>query len=225
VLYQPIDVSVSALEQAQELESSISGLSVRRRVANYVSEAYQIERPRRTRVLALYIGSSIGNFAPDEARSILTRLRSQLRPGDGLLLGTDLAPGTHKSIETLCLAYNDAHGVTAAFNRNVLARLNRELGTNFHPECFEHVALWKAEESRMEMHLKAITEQTVTIPANSAGEALTVRFQAGERIHTENSYKFTVPRVAELLATAGFAAVRTFTDDKRLFALTLAKAR
>jgi dimethylhistidine N-methyltransferase len=223
VLYQPIDVSVSALERAQELEGSISGLSVRRRVANYVSETYQIERPRRTRVLALYIGSSIGNFAPGEARSILTRLRSQLRPGDGLLLGTDLAPGTHKSIETLCLAYDDAHGVTAAFNRNVLTRLNRELGTSFRPECFEHVAVWNAEESRMEIHLKSITTQAVTIPSNSAGPSLTIRFQPGETIHTENSYKFTEPGIAELVTSSGFAAARSFTDEKRLFALTLAR--
>jgi dimethylhistidine N-methyltransferase len=225
LLYQPIDVSVSALEQARSLESAISGLSVRPGVANYVLEAYQIERPRRTQVLALYIGSSIGNFAPDEARSILTRLRSQLRPGDGLLLGTDLAPGTHKSVKTLCLAYDDSQGVTAAFNGNVLTRLNRELGANFGPECFEHVAVWNAKESRMEMHLKSLTAQAVTIPANSAGPSLTVRFQPGETIHTENSYKFAEADVAELLSTAGFAAARTFTDDKRLFALTLARVR
>lgn len=222
VLYQPIDVSVSALAQAQMLESEIDGVSVSPCVANYVAEEYQIQRPRRARVLSLYIGSSIGNFDPAEGRAILKRLRDQLRPGDGLLLGTDLAPGAHKSVETLCAAYNDAQGVTAAFNRNVLTRLNREIGTNFRVDGFAHVALWNAGESRMEMHLKSIANQTVTIPANSAGPALKIRFELGETIHTENSYKFTESTVGDLLASAGFTPVRSFQDDKKLFALALA---
>ena len=223
VLYQPIDVSASALAQAQQLEREISGASVRPCVANYVAEPYQIERPRRSRVLALYIGSSIGNFSPDEARSILSRLREQLRPGDGLLLGTDAAPSRHKTVESLCAAYDDAEGVTAAFNRNVLVRLNRELGANFRPESFAHAALWNQTESRMEMHLRSLSAQTVTIPANSAGPVLTVRFRAGETIHTENSYKFTGSRVNDLLAAAGFTTARSFKDTNDLFSLTLAK--
>ena len=225
LIYQPIDVSVSALAHARRLETEIAGLSVQPCVANYVAEPYRIERPRRSRVLALYIGSSIGNFSPDEARSILRRLREQLRPGDGLLLGTDAAPGPHKSIETLCAAYDDAQGVTAAFNRNVLIRLNRELGANFRPEKFAHVALWNPAESRMEMHLRSLTPQAVTIPANSAGPALVVNFRSGETIHTENSYKFTDDRVSDLLASAGFVTARIFKDEKELFSLTLAMAQ
>lgn len=223
VLYQPVDVSASALAQAQQLERDVPGVSVRPCVANYVAEPYQIERSRRTRVLALYIGSSIGNFSPSEARSILSRLREQLRPGDGLLLGTDAAPSPHKSIERLRAAYDDSHGVTAAFNRNVLVRLNRELGSNFCPESFAHAAVWNATESRMEMHLRSVSAQTVSIPANSAGSALVVRFRAGETIHTENSYKFTSSRVSELLRSAGFAVARSFNDKNGLFSLTLAK--
>ena len=223
VLYQPIDVSTSALAQAQQLEREIPGMSVRPHVANYVAEPYQIERLRRSRVLALYIGSSIGNFSPDEARSILRRLREQLRPGDGLLLGTDAAPSRHKTVESLCAAYDDAAGVTAAFNRNVLVRLNRELGADFRPESFAHAAVWNETESRMEMHLRSLSAQTVTIPANSAGPVLSVRFRTGETIHTENSYKFTSSRISELLSYANFAAARSFADKNGLFCLTLAK--
>jgi L-histidine N-alpha-methyltransferase len=224
VLYQPIDVSVSALAQARRLERDIPGLSVRPCVANYVAEPYQIERPRRTRALALYIGSSIGNFAPDEARTILQRLHQRLRPGDGLLLGTDAAPNRHKTIETLCAAYDDAQGVTAAFNCNVLVRLNRELGADFRPESFAHVALWNESESRIEMHLRSLSAQAVTIPANSSGSATTLHFRAGETIHTENSYKFTDSRLKDLLSAAGFRVIRSFKDNNELFALTLAKA-
>lgn len=223
VLYQPIDVSASALAQVQRLEREIPGVSVRPCVANYVAEPYQIDRSRRARVLALYIGSSIGNFSPDEAGSILRRLREQLRPGDGLLLGTDTAPGPHKNVDHLCAAYDDAQGVTAAFNRNVLIRLNRELGANFRCENFAHLAIWNEAESRMEMHLRSLTAQTVTIPANSVGPALVLHFKAGETIHTENSYKFSDSRVHELLTAVGFAVARSFKDKEGLFSLTLAK--
>lgn len=222
VVYQPIDVSVSALDHAKKLEAQIAGISVRPCVANYVAEEYQIERTPRTRVLALYIGSSIGNFAPEEAQAVLTRLSAQLKPGDGLLLGTDLAPGRHKPVEQLCAAYDDARGVTSAFNRNVLTRLNRELGSDFAIEKFDHVAMWNSDKSRMEMHLKSVTSQVVTIPANSAGPAATIHFRPGETIHTENSYKFTRKRVAQLLSSAGFQPAKTFVDERGLFALTLA---
>ena len=225
VLYQPVDVSASALAQAQQLEREIPGVSVRPCVANYVAEPYQTDRPHRARVLALYIGSSIGNFAPDEAQSILHRLREQLRPGDGLLLGTDSAPSRHKTIEQLQKAYDDAQGVTAAFNRNVLVRLNREIGTDFRPEDFEHLAIWNQAESRMEMHLKSAIAQTITIPANSVGPALVLHFAAGETIHTENSYKFTDSRVNDLLTCAGFTAIRSFKDTNNFFSLTLAKVQ
>jgi L-histidine N-alpha-methyltransferase len=230
VLYQPIDISPTALDEASaKLEQAIPRLTVRPRVANYVTESYTIERPAGTRVLALYIGSSIGNFSPAEAREILTGLRAQLQPGDALLLGTDLAPcppeATHpaKSPSTLLAAYNDAQGVTAAFNRNLLTRLNRELGANFLPHQFAHRALWNHTKSRIEMHLKSLVPQRVTIPANSAGPALNLNF-CGETIHTENSYKFTPASIATLLGDTGFATTQTFNDPRSLFAVTLATA-
>ena len=130
VLYQPIDVSPSALEQAvATLPAAIPGVVVRPQIANYITNGYVIERPDDCCVLALYIGSSIGNFGPDEARAILRKLRKQMKKtGDAILLGVDLAPNCNKTVEQLTAAYDDAAGVTAAFNKNILARLNRESG-------------------------------------------------------------------------------------------------
>ena len=225
VQYQPIDISPSALDAARvNIERAIPGVAVRPVVANYVTDGYRIDRPARARILALYIGSSIGNFSPEEAHAILTRLRSQLQPGDALLLGADLAPSATKPISTLLAAYNDKAGVTAAFNRNILHRLNRDLGANFRPDRFHHRALWNTAHSRIEMHLASAIPQVVDIPANSAGPALTLRFRRGESIHTENSYKFTSASICAMLTRAGFSVSRTFTDTDNLFAVTLATA-
>jgi len=226
VLYQPIDISSTALDEAREsIERRIPGVRVRPRVANYVTESITLERAPHSRILALYIGSSIGNFSPAEARAILIRLRAELRSGDSLLLGADLAPSQSKSIQTLVAAYDDAAGVTAAFNRNVLHRLNRELGANFPAERFAHRAIWNAAESRIEMHLESLLRQAVHIPESGTAPALTLHFAPGETIHTENSYKFTPAAIDALLADTGFTATRTFVDPQTLFAVTLAEAR
>jgi L-histidine Nalpha-methyltransferase len=236
VLYQPIDVSASALEAAENLAATIPGLNVHAQVANYVTEPYTLQHPcthangngngnahanghqhgTRSRVLALYIGSSIGNFSPDEAQTILRRLRSHLQPGDALLLGADLAPSAHKPISTILAAYDDAAGVTADFNLNVLARLNRDLDADFNLDAFAHRARWNAAESRIEMHLESLVPQTVRI----AGRR--IPFAQGETIHTENSHKFTDEALTTLLTRSGFTPTRTFYDPTRSFALTLA---
>jgi dimethylhistidine N-methyltransferase len=218
VLYQPIDISPSALDGAVESLSAISGVRVRPQVANYITEPFRVERLPQHKVLALYIGSSIGNFSPGQAASILCNLRQHLRPGDTLLLGTDLAPSATKSVDTLVAAYDDAAGVTAAFNLNVLTRLNRELGADFDLEQFAHRARWNAADSRMEMHLESLTTQAVKIAGN------TFAFAAGETIHTENSYKFTEDSLKALLASTHFVPARTFTDEANTFAVTLATA-
>jgi L-histidine Nalpha-methyltransferase len=231
VLYQPIDISPTALDEARaQLESAIPNLTVRPCVANYVTDGYRIDRAPETRVLALYIGSSIGNFSPVEARAILAGLRAQLEPGDALLLGADLAPcpadvaHPAKSVSTLLAAYNDKQGVTAAFNQNILSRLNRDLGADFRPEQFAHRALWNHTHSRIEMHLRSLVPQRVTLPANSTDAALHINFFGGEVIHTENSYKFTPATIAALLGDSGFAPARSFADAGSLFAVTLATA-
>src|SRR5882672_8390068 len=166
VLYQPIDVCEVSLDAAREnIHQRIPGVTVLPQVSNYVTEQIRIERHAGNKVLALCIGSSIGNFLPDERIRILRSLRDALEPEDCLLLGTDLAPGQHKSLSELFAAYDDLEGVTAKFNLNLLTRLNREIGTDFNPGLFRHLIRWNAEESRIEMHLESLVQQEVTVPA------------------------------------------------------------
>ena len=225
VVYQPVDVSETALSEASEnIRANIPGVSVRVQIADYTRDPLPLNRLPDTRTLALYIGSSIGNFSPHDATDVLRNLRSQLLPGDVLLLGTDLGPGPHKDETTLLAAYDDASGTTAAFNRNILHRLNRDLGANFNTAAFRHKALWNPIESRIEMHLESTIAQRVHIPANSAGPTLTLPFAEGETIHTENSYKFTPAALKKLLTSASFKATHTWEDPNGLFAVTLATA-
>ena len=217
VLYQPVDVSASALDEAVTTLGDLPGLSIKPRVANYITDAYTIERTKNQSVLALYIGSSIGNFSPAEAIGVLKNLRRQLRrPGDALLLGVDLAPCRHKPVEFLLAAYDDAQGTTADFNLNILARLNREAGTDFDLACFAHRARWNAEASRIEMHLESLCAQQVHL------DGRTLAFAPGETIHTENSYKFTERSLRTLLDGAGFGSPRWFHDPAHQFGVALA---
>jgi len=225
IVYQPVDVSQSALNAAREnILANIPGVTVRCQVADYTREALPLNRLPHTRTLALYIGSSIGNFTPQDARDVLRNLHAQLLPGDTLLLGTDLCPGQHKTVSTLLAAYDDASGTTAAFNLNVLTRLNRDIGADFMPANFRHRACWNPTESRIEMHLESLTAQTVHIPANCTGPSLTLHFATGETIHTENSYKFTPASIQTLLSSSSFSPLRTWYDPHCLFAVTLATA-
>ncbi len=217
ILYQPIDVSASALEEAVASLSTIPGVVVKPKVANYITDSYTLQRERGQCLMALYIGSSIGNFGPAERIGILRNLRRQLRrPGDTLVLGVDLAPCRHKSVDFLLAAYDDAAGVTAEFNRNILARLNRDLSANFDLACYAHRVRWNSEESRIEMHLESLCDQAVQI------EGKTIRFVPGETIHTENSYKFTERTLRKLLDDAGFGNPRWFHDPAHLFGVALA---
>jgi L-histidine N-alpha-methyltransferase len=210
--YLPIDVSASAIDEAcGSIARTLSGVRVVPQVANYVTDALEIPAHDGP-TLALYIGSSIGNFSPDEAVGVLRNLRAQLRPGDSLLLGTDLV----KDASLLLAAYNDAAGVTAEFNLNVLRRLNRELDADFDLASFRHEAVWNAALSRIEMHLKSLRAQTVRVGS------LNVSFQAGETIHTENSYKFTQGSIAAMLEASGFRMVEAWNDERGWFAVTLA---
>jgi dimethylhistidine N-methyltransferase len=218
VLYEPLDVSSSALAEAKaRIEREIPGVRVAPRVMDYAQGLDGLEPDASgERRLVLYIGSSIGNFEPHQAEQLLQRLHAGLEPGDGLLLGVDLT----KNEATLLAAYNDAAGVTAAFNRNVLIRLNRELDANFDPEAFAHRAVWNGAESRIEMHLESRVAQRVRLAALD----LEVDFAAGETIHTENSYKYAPGAPQAMLAEAGFTPVGTWTDARGWFAVCLGKA-
>ena len=217
VVYEPVDVSASALEEAQErIEREIPGVIVSPRVEDYCS-GLELEAPGMgERRLVLYIGSSIGNFEPHEAQRLLSRVRAALSPGDSILLGVDLA----KDRATLVAAYDDAAGVTADFNLNLLARLNRELGADFDLESFMHRAVWNAGQSRIEMHLVSRKRQRIRIAALD----LTIDFAQGETIHTENSYKYRPGQAEETLSGAGFTPVKTWMDREKRFAVCLARA-
>lgn len=217
VLYEPVDVSASALTEAQErIEREISGVLVSPRVLDYTRD-FALDLPLHgERRLVLYIGSSIGNFEPHEAQSLLKKVRAALVPGDSILLGVDLV----KPLSVLLPAYDDAAGVTAAFNRNILVRLNREVGANFDPDAFVHRAVWNGAHSRIEMHLESRKAQRVHL----SGLDLRLNFAAGERIHTENSYKYAPGQAEALLGASGFAPQNTWTDERGWFAVCLAKA-
>lgn len=214
--YVPIDVSPSALEVARlQLEAELPSLVVEPFVGHHEAAFARVAAlgPRR---LVLFIGSSIGNFDDAEALTLLQGVRASLAPGGALLLGTDLV----KDEARLVRAYDDAAGVTAAFNLNVLARLNRELGADFALDRFRHRAVWNAAEARIEMHLESVEDQEVSIGALGAR----FRLRGGETIHTESSVKYTQARVDALLRAAGFAPEVTYHDDARLYAVHLARA-
>ena len=220
VLYEPVDVSASALDGACErIGREIPGVTVTPRVMDYThgdGHNFHLDRPRRgERQLMLYIGSSIGNFEPREALELLQRVRAGLKTGDSFLLGVDLV----KEDSILLAAYDDAAGVTAAFNRNLLARLNRELDADFDPEAFAHLPLWNVAASRIEMHLVSRVAQRVRL----ASLNLEVEFAAGESIHTENSYKYRPGQAEALLAEAGFAPAARWTDKNGWFAVCLGR--
>jgi len=221
VVYESVDVSASALSTArQRIERELHGVSVAPRVMDYTDgdgeRLHFGPVGRGEQRLVLYIGSSIGNFEPHEAQRLLRRTRAGLKAGDSLLLGVDLV----KDESTLLAAYDDAAGVTAAFNRNLLVRLNRDLSADFVPESFAHRAVWNAVQSRIEMHLVSHSAQRVRLDALD----LTIDFAPGESIHTENSYKYSPGQAEALLAEAGFSAAATWTDAREWFAVCLGRA-
>lgn len=208
--YQPIDISETILEQsAKQLLEDYPGLRITAHAADYTRGIASIARRDGENVLALLLGSNIGNYTPDEARELLKQIRGALRPGDGLLLGADLK----KSRETLEAAYDDALGLTAAFSRNLLVRINRELNADFNLEQFEHHAFFNEEQSRIEIHLVSLAEQMVNIRGADSQSTWQVEFRSGETIHTENSYKYDLEALAALAQTTGFKPSRVWFDS------------
>ncbi len=211
-LYVPIDVSASFLNQtAARLRREYPGLAVEPVVADIVEE---VSRPAGLPEPAMYafLGGTIGNFYPPAAIRLLSRVRAAMAAGDRLLLGVDL----RKDIGRIEQAYNDAQGVTAAFNRNMLLVLNHELGSDFDPDTFEHQAFYETTNHRIEMHLISILDQDVSIP----GIGL-VPFVRGESIRTEISCKHDRQSVAELFVAAGLEIEVWRPDPDALFALVI----
>lgn len=214
--YVPVDVSESALAQAgQALIAERPSLSVHALIADFTAELVLPETPGPR--LVAFLGGTIGNLLPAERKVFLASVRALLSPGDALLLGTDLV----KDEKVLVRAYDDAAGVTAAFNKNVLTVVDRELDADFDPAAFDHVALWDAQNEWIEMRLRSRTAQSVKIPALD----LAVDFAAGEELHTEISAKFRREGVRSELAAAGLELSHWWTDDEGRFALSLSRVR
>jgi dimethylhistidine N-methyltransferase len=213
--FYPVDVSSSALQGAL---TTLNGHFPRLRVSPIVADYTHLLPDLKSlpgRKLVLFIGSTIGNFEPDEALAFLQSVHRSLQPGDALLIGFDLI----KDAGVLHAAYNDDQGVTAAFNKNMLARINRELGGSFDLDAFEHVAFWNSRKSRIEMHLESKYEQSIWVQDSDRS----FHFGQGERIHTENSYKFNAGSIARLLRRSGFKVEKSWTDAKGWFCEALAR--
>ena len=215
-IYCPVDVSATALEMAvAHLNGSFPRLQIKPIIADYSHGIAQLSQFPGHK-LVLYIGSSMGNFEPADAAMILRNLRKSLAPGDTLLLGLDMV----KAPSILLAAYDDAAGVTAAFNKNMLVRINRELQGNFNLDAFSHVALWNESESRIEMHLRSLRNQKVLIAALD----LAVTFEEDELLHTENSYKFEISMVHTIVQRGGFHLRQSWFDPRQWFGVHLATA-
>jgi L-histidine N-alpha-methyltransferase len=218
--YIPIDISTAALEAgAHALLESYPELRVEAYAGDYDAALARLQRDAATRgrTLALFLGSNIGNFDRAEAENFLRRVRRVLDAGDALLVGADLK----KDAATLEAAYDDPLGVTAAFNLNLLARINRELDANFDPRGFRHVARYNDAAGRVEMNLESTRAQTVRL----ASLALEISFVAGEGIHTENSHKYDLEELDALAARGGFTRARTWLDARERFSSNLFIAR
>ncbi|QXD14621.1 L-histidine N(alpha)-methyltransferase [Rhodocaloribacter litoris] len=209
--YVPVDISRAHLEAAAaRLAEEYPGLRILPVCADYTA-SFELPDPGVPfrRVAVYFPGSTIGNFTPEEARAFLERIAGVAGPGGGLLIGVDL----RKDPAVIEPAYNDARGVTAAFNRNILVHLNRLLGAGFDPEAFAHHAFFNEAESRVEMHLVSLKDQCVRLD----GEAIPIR--RGETILTEYSYKYTPEAFATLAESAGFRVERVWTDEARYFSV------
>ena len=210
--YFPLDVSHAALQIAKdEVENELDAVTVYPQIGDFTDLAFLVRQPSPR--LVLYIGSSIGNLEQADAISLLQTIAGHLSSGDKLLLGADLV----KDSAVLNAAYNDSAGITASFNKNLLLRINRELGGHFEPDAFSHVSFWNEPESRIELHLESLCSQSVRVDALDA----TLNFYPGERIHTENSYKYTLERLKNLLRYGGFQVEHTWTDPDCWFAVSL----
>jgi dimethylhistidine N-methyltransferase len=218
-VYLPIDISSAALLICERSLADIDSLEVMTIEGPYLEglERAAAHRPDGDRLLVLFLGGNIGNFDRPEGEEFIRRVRGWLEPGDGLLVAADL----EKPIPQLLAAYDDPIGVTASFNLNLLARMNRELGADFDLSRFKHVAIYNETERRIEMHIESTADQTVRIP----GAGLTVDFRKGETIWTESSHRFRKEELVELAERTGFECTAQWIDDEWPFAQSLFVAR
>ncbi len=219
VLYHPIDISGAALAQSEKELGLIDRVSIVGFEAEYLDGLAAVAKRREPgqRLLVLFLGSTIGNFDRPAGEAFLRRVREALEPGDRLLLSTDLV----KPEPVLVAAYDDQAGVTAAFNKNLLARINRELDATFDLKRWRHRAVWNSVDRRVEMHLQSMEEQTVHVRK----ARFAVRFKEGETIWTESSHKYTAPEVFALADRAGYTCEAQWVDAEWPFAQSLIVVR
>jgi dimethylhistidine N-methyltransferase len=210
--YIPIDIAAESLKEAAEwLSGQHEGLTILPLIADFTTTRTLPLVARRKQRLGFFSGSTIGNLTHTEARAFLANAARLLEPGSAFLIGVDLK----KPASVLIPAYNDARGVTAAFNLNLLVRINRELAGTFDLSRFAHDAVWNGQAGRIEMYLTSLGDQTVRV----SGRAFS--FAKGERIHTENSHKYTVDEFQALARAGGWRPVKAWTDEHHLFSLHL----
>lgn len=215
IAYSPIDISGTYLQSVvQRLAAEYPHLALNPLVADFTAPLHLPAMPGAAKRAGFFPGSTIGNFTPDAAITLLRRMRDML-DGGGLLVGVDLV----KDPAVLHAAYNDAAGVTAAFNKNLLARANRELQAGFDLDAFAHYAPYNPLAQRIEMYLVSLKRQRLNIAGSS------VEFAAGEAIHTENSHKYSIESFREIAVKAGFAPRAVWSDDARLFSLHWLESR
>jgi L-histidine N-alpha-methyltransferase len=219
VRYLPIDISPAALQQCRRALEAVPGVEIRTLEGSYLHGLAEAVQRRHTgqSILLLFLGSTIGNFALDDAREFLRHIRLALQPGDALLLGADLVKPKGQMLE----AYDDPIGATAAFNLNLLARINRELGGEFDLRSFRHLARWNEKQSRIEMHLESRINQSVRI----ADLDRAIEFRKRETIWTESSHKFHPQQIESMAERAGFECRRQWIDGEWPFAESLLLAR
>ncbi len=212
--YSPIDISTQAIrESSLALVRAYDGLAVQAYAGDYFEVLQSRALQFRRRVLAMFMGSNIGNYEPAQANALLALLSTALRSGDGLLLGVDLK----KDAATLERAYDDAAGVTAAFNRNLLGRMNRELGADFEPASFKHIAHYDIGRGSVESFLEAGERTTVRLKRIG----MEIVLARGERIQTESSHKYSDEEIASLGAAAGFRSAALWHDGDHRFSVHL----
>ena len=215
ISYCPIEISRAALTMCERELGDIDAVSIAGFEREYLDGLLEVAARRRKgeQLLVLFLGSTIGNFEHPADVKFLRQMREILQAGDALLLGTDLEKPIHQLLD----AYDDSLGVTAAFNLNLLARINRELDADFILPQFEHVARFNQDVGSIEMHIRSLKKQTVTIPA----AALSVTFLEGETIWTESSHKYSLDEVSRIAENAGFRCDAQWIDEEWPFAENL----
>lgn len=215
LLYVPLDISDILIESSDKLICNYNNLFISGIISYYEEGLEYLYKSVEYPKLIIFLGSSIGNFSPDEAVIFLTGIKKVMKSEDSLLIGFDMVKDKH----ILNNAYNDRKGITSKFNLNILNRINRELGADFNTSLFEHNAIYNEEQSRIEMYLVIKSDSEFKIPDLDKK----IKFIKGERIHTENSYKFTPDKISELAVKSGLQITNCFTDSNKYFSIYIFK--